>query len=254
MPGQRAWLQSGAHAPGRTRSSPAKAWQKGRPRRAALRVVLDHRGAAGGHLRLIVCEPLHRLRCRTGRSLAGWIHVNSSHRRPAVARPVTINSPGTPRSEHQHYAGKAVAASPATCTSTRCLSPSTGVVCSPRRCLADANTPWRRYVRTLTQPWPSSTERKIMSTCSGNTLRRWRFPTWPTPSEASHPRDCVRTSSAESTGQGRVEDSRHRHTSPGLVVAHHFASSRTTSQTRNNQTRQSFHPALKDRVSALDHR
>src|SRR5665811_214856 len=44
------------------------------------------------------------------------------------------------------------------------------------------------------------------------------------------------------------------HTSPGHAVARHCPQSRTTSPTRNDQTRQGFLPALKGTVSTPDHR
>ena len=108
--------------------------------------------------------------------------------------------------------------------------------------------------RTSTRPWLTSTERKTMSTCSCRTPRRWRCPTWSTPSRASHPGGYVRSSSAGPTGLPCIAGSGPRRTSPGLVVARHSASSRTTSQIRNDQTRQGFLPALKDGVSTPDTR
>jgi putative transposase len=45
-----------------------------------------------------------------------------------------------------------------------------------------------------------------------------------------------------------------RRTSPDHAAARHCTSSMTTSQTRNDPTKQGFLPALKDRVSTPDHR
>src|SRR5450759_4660981 len=65
---------------------------------------------------------------------------------------------------------------------------------------------------------------------------------------------CGRTASAGSTRLRCADGTGPRHTSRDHAVAHHCPPSRTTSPTRNDQTRQGFLPALKDRVSTPDHR
>jgi hypothetical protein len=77
---------------------------------------------------------------------------------------------------------------------------------------------------------------------------------WSTPSKAAHPGGCGRTSPAGPTGLRCTAGSGPRPTSPDHAVARHCPQSRTTSPTRNDQTRQGFLPALKDRVSTPDHR
>ncbi len=165
----------------------------------------------------------------------------------------TYDTHPEPRPQYSAILG-AVAASSITCTSTWCSSPGIGVACSTQRCSTCVNRSWRRSARTSKQPWLSSTERKTMSTYSYSTRRRWRSPTSSTPSKASHPGGCSRTSSAGSTGRGCAASSGHRHTSPDHAAARHCPPSRTTSPTRNDQTRQGFLPAPKDRVSTPDHR
>jgi hypothetical protein len=59
---------------------------------------------------------------------------------------------------------------------------------------------------------------------------------------------------AESTRLRSAAGSSPRHTSPDHAVARHCPQSRTTSPIRNDQTRQRFLDALKDRVSTPDHR
>src|ERR1035437_4469568 len=133
-----------------------------------------------------------------------------------------------------------VAASPATCTSTWCSPPSTAVACPTRRCSTCANTSWRRCVQTSGRPWPSSTESKTMFTYSCSTRPRWRSPTSSTPSKASHPGGCGRTSSTESTRLRPAAGSGPRHTSPDHAVARHCPQSRTRSEehTTELQSRQ----------------
>ena len=132
--------------------------------------------------------------------------------------------------------------------------PRTGVACSTRRCSTGANKSSPRCARTSTRPWPSSTERKTMSTCSCSPRRTRRSPTSSSTEKASHPVGYARTSSAGSTRLQCEAGSGPRHTSPGRGVVHRSALSRTTSQTRNDPTRQAFLPALKDRVSTPEHR
>src|ERR1035437_50170 len=114
-----------------------------------------------------------------------------------------------------------VAASPATCTSTWCSPPSTAVACSTRRCSTCANTSWRRCVRTSGRPWPSSTENKTTFTYSCSTRPRWRSPTSPTPSKASHPGGYGRPPPTKSTRLRPAAGSGPRHTSPDHAVPRH---------------------------------
>src|SRR5450759_2920507 len=167
---------------------------------------------------------------------------------------------GTQRSSGLRHPGRnqtpilgAVAAPSTTSTSIWCSSPHTGVACSTRRCSACANSSWRRCAQTSARLWPSSTQPKTMFTCSCSTRRRWRSPTWSTHSRAFRLGGCGRTSSAGSTRLRYAAGYGPRHTSLDHVAVHRSASSRTTSQTRNDQTRQSFHPAPKDRVSTPKH-
>src|SRR5665647_1401495 len=172
------------------------------------------------------------------------------------AEPHTANLATTydthPRTQNPIFG--VVAASSTTCTFIWCSSPNIGVACSTRRCSPVANRSWPKCVRTSRQRWLSSTERKTMSTCSCHTRRRWRSPTWSTPSRVPRPDACVRTSLAGSPRPRCAAGSGHRRSLQGHVVAHHCPQSRTSSPTRNDPSRNGFVPALKDRVSTPDHR
>ena len=74
------------------------------------------------------------------------------------------------------------------------------------------------------------------------------------PYPTSHPGGCGRTWSPGSTRLRRAAGSGLRHPSPDHAVARHCPQSRTTSPTRNDQTRQGLLPARKDGALTPDHR
>jgi hypothetical protein len=97
----------------------------------------------------------------------------------------------------------------------------------------------------------TQTERKTMSICSSTTRPRWRSPAWSTPSRKSRPACSTRKARRASTGRGPEGAVGHRPTTPTQSVAGYSRSSRPT---RSAPLRKGFLPALKDRVSARDHR
>lgn len=100
----------------------------------------------------------------------------------------------------------------------------------------------------------TTSDKTTMLACSCRTRPRRHSCTRSTPATVFRPGACGRILLAGSTGLRCATGPGPRHTPPDHAVARLRPPSRTTSPTRDGPTGRGFLPALKDRVSAPDHR